>query len=270
MEEIYIVLAIGSILALVLVGFIFTILLLYQRRRIKQAQEIANMKVLYEQEVMRSQLEIQEETFKMIGQELHDNIGQVLSVVKLSLAILPLDKEHEAYEQVLNARQILGKAATDLSDLTKSLHTDRIAQIGLAEAIRFEMESIRRSGIMDAEFDAIGAEYTLDAQHSIFLFRMFQEILNNVLKHSQAKTVRVTVDYTDESSFVLVLIDNGVGFDVEAKRNTPSSSSGVGLKSIFNRAKLIGAELQMKSIPGQGTTATIQLSLPRNDKHSST
>ena len=270
MEEIYIVLAIGSILALVLVGFIFTILLLYQRRRIKNAQEIAEMKVQYEQEVMRSQLEIQEETFKMIGQELHDNIGQVLSVVKLSLAILPLDKEHEAYEQVLNARQILGKAATDLSDLTKSLHTDRIAQIGLAEAIRFEMESIRRSGIMDAEFDASGAEYTLDSQHSIFLFRMFQEILNNVLKHSQAKIVRVLLDYTDGSTFILSLIDNGVGFDVEAKRNTPSSSSGVGLKSIFNRAKLIGAELQMKSIPGQGTTAIIELSLPRNDKHSST
>jgi len=264
MEEIYIVLAIGSILALVLIGFIFTILFLYQKRRHKQAQELARMKDQYEQEVLRSQLEIQEETFKMIGQELHDNIGQVLSVVKLSLAILPLDKEHEAYEQVLNARQILNKAAIDLSDLTKSLHTDRIAQIGLAEAIRFEMENVRKSGIMQTEYEIEGAEYDFDAQQSIFLFRMFQEMLNNVLKHSQAQTVRITLDYSNERQFVLTLADDGVGFDVEAKRNTPSSSSGVGLKSIFNRAKLIGAELDMKSVPNQGTTATIQLSLSQD------
>jgi len=261
MEEIYVVIAIGFVIALVLVGFIFTVLFLYQRRRHKQAQEVAELKIQYEREVLRSQLEIQEETFKMIGQELHDNIGQVLSVVKLSLAILPLDKEHEAYEPILNARQILGKAALDLSDLTKSLHTDRIAQIGLAEAIRFEMESINKSGIMQTEFDVIGSEYDLDAQQSIFLFRMFQEMLNNVLKHSQAQVVTVMLNYSNEQQFVLTLADNGVGFDVEAKRNTPSSSSGVGLKSIFNRAKLIGADLDMKSIPGQGTTATIQLSL---------
>lgn len=264
MEEIYIVIAIGSILALVLIGFIFTILFLYQRRRHKQAQELSRMKDQYEQEVLRSQLEIQEETFKMIGQELHDNIGQVLSVVKLSLAILPLDKEHEAYEQVLNARQILNKAALDLSDLTKSLHTDRIAQIGLAEAIRFEMENVRKSGIMQTEYEMNGSEYDFDPQQSIFLFRMFQEMLNNVLKHSQAQTVSITLDYSDERQFVLILADNGVGFDIEAKRNTSSSSSGVGLKSIFNRAKLIGAELDMKSVPKQGTTATIQLSLSQD------
>jgi two-component system NarL family sensor kinase len=262
--EIYIVIAIGSILALVLIGFMFTVLYLYQRRRHKQAQELSRMKDQYEQEVLRSQLEIQEETFKMIGQELHDNIGQVLSVVKLSLAILPLDKEHEAYEQVLNARQILNKAALDLSDLTKSLHTDRIAQIGLAEAIRFEMENVRKSGIMKTEYELNGLEYDFDSQQSIFLFRMFQEMLNNVLKHSQAQTVSITLDYSDERQFVLILADNGVGFDIEAKRNTSSSSSGVGLKSIFNRAKLIGAELDMKSVPKQGTTATIQLSLSQD------
>jgi two-component system NarL family sensor kinase len=261
-QEIYFIILSGGILALFLVGFIVTMLFQYQRRQHRHEKQLAQMKDLYEQEVLRSQLEIQEETLKMIGQELHDNIGQVLSVVKLSLAILPIDKDHEAYEPILNSRQILNKAALDLSDLTKSLHSDRIAQIGLVEAIRFEMENVRKSGLMEVECEVIGSEYDFDGQKSTFLFRMFQEMLNNILKHSQAQKVTVNLLFTEDNRFVLTLADNGVGFDVEAKRNSVSSSSGVGLKSIFNRAKLIGADLDMKSIPGKGTTVTIQLSLP--------
>lgn len=262
-QELYFVILIGGILSIAVVTFIVIIVLLYQRRQHRHEKELARMKDLYEQEVLRSQLEIQEETFKMIGQELHDNIGQVLSVVKLSLAILPIDKDHEAYEPILNSRQILNKAAIDLSDLTKSLHSDRIAQIGLVEAIRFEMESVRKSGLMEVELEVNGSEHHFDGQQSIFLFRMFQEMLNNILKHSQATRVTVNLVFSEDNKFVLTLADNGVGFDVEAKRNSVSSSSGVGLKSIFNRAKLIGADLDMKSTPGKGTTVTIQLSLPK-------
>ncbi|NII24906.1 sensor histidine kinase [Pseudoflavitalea sp. X16] len=262
-QEIYSIVIIGGVIALLLVGFIVATLFLYQRRQHRHASELARMKDLYEQEVLRSQLEIQEATFKMIGQELHDNIGQVLSVVKLSLAILPIDKDHEAYEPILTSRQILNKAALDLSDLTKSLHSDRIAQIGLVEAIRFEMENVRKSGLMDVEYEVTGSEYDFDGQKATFLFRMFQEMLNNILKHSQAAKVAVSLLFSEDNRFVLTLADNGVGFDVEAKRNSVSSSSGVGLKSIFNRAKLIGADLDMKSVPGKGTTVTIQLSLPQ-------
>ncbi len=116
---------------------------------------------------------------------------------------------------------------------------------------------------MEVDFEVDGFEHHFDGQKSIFLFRMFQEMLNNILKHSKASQVNVNLVFSNDDKFVLILADNGVGFDVEAKRNSVSSSSGVGLKSIFNRAKLIGADLDMKSIPGKGTTVTIQLSLPQ-------
>jgi two-component system NarL family sensor kinase len=258
--EIYFIIVIGAVLALLLVGFIVSILFLYQRRQHRQEQELTRMREEYEREVLRSQLEIQEESFKTIGQELHDNIGQMLSVVKLSLAVLPVAKEHDAYEPIQNSRQILNKAMTDLADLTKSLHTDRIAQIGLADSIQFELESLRRSGLVEIEFFISGPEQHLDEQKSIFLFRIFQENMNNILKHAKANKVTVTLQYSDDE-FLMQIADDGVGFDIQSKKNSTLSTAGVGLKSIFNRAKLIGAVLDMQSEPGKGTTVTIRLPL---------
>ncbi len=82
---------------------------------------------------------------KTIAQELHDNIGQVLSVVKLSLAVLPLERGASGYTPLQHIRDVLNKAVYDLADLTKSLHTDRIAQIGLVESIRFDLETLAKN-----------------------------------------------------------------------------------------------------------------------------
>jgi len=259
-SEIYIVIIIGIILGLLLVGFIVITLFLYQRRQKRQEQDLERMKDAYEKEELRSQLEIQENTFKAIAQELHDNIGQMLSVVKLSLSVLPIDKTHGAYEQVQNSQQILNKAIYDLSNLTKSLHTDRIAQVGLADSIRFELYSIKKAGIMGVQFHLAGTEIQLDDQKSIFLFRIFQETLNNILKHAQATDVTVNLNYL-ENMFSLEIQDNGIGFNVSEKQHSANSFSGVGLKSIFNRAKLIGADLSIDSKHGIGTTILIELPL---------
>ena len=81
--EIYFVVLMGVLLALLIVGFILTMAFLYQKKKVKQEQELAILKEQYEQESLRTQLEIQETTLKTIAQELHDNIGQTLSVIKL-------------------------------------------------------------------------------------------------------------------------------------------------------------------------------------------
>jgi signal transduction histidine kinase len=221
------------------------------------------MKDEYQQELLRSQLEIQETTFKTIAMELHDNIGQVLSVVKLSLSVLPLDKAHPAYEGVQGSRDMLNKVIYDMGNLTKSLHTDRIAQIGLVEAIRFDLGSLKRTGLLEVGFSVEGEEYRLEDQRSIFLYRMFQEMLNNILKHSKATRVNIAVIYSIDNKFVLKVEDNGVGFDVEKKRTQASSSSGIGLKSMTNRASLIGAQISVQSQPGKGTSIKVELPLEK-------
>ncbi|PWT70292.1 MAG: hypothetical protein C5B59_20890 [Bacteroidetes bacterium] len=260
-QQIYFVILIGTILALLLVGFIFAIFFLYQRKKQKQENELVKMKEQYEQELLRSQLEIQEATLKSIAQELHDNIGQVLSVIKIWMASAPIDKDHPAYEGVQNSREMLNKVIYDMADLTKSLHTDRIADIGLPEAIRFDLGTLRKTGLLKIDFSVSGTEYPFDDQKSIFLFRMYQEIMNNMLKHSKASHVDVAIVYSDDDKFALNVADNGVGFNFAKKINEPNSSSGLGLRNMMNRARLIGAEISIESQPEKGTRISVELPL---------
>jgi two-component system, NarL family, sensor kinase len=258
-QEIYVIILIGTVLALLLVGFILTIFFLYQRKKQKQEQEMVVMKDQFAQELLRSQLEIQESTLKTIAQELHDNIGQVLSVIKLWLAILPVEEGHPAYDGVQNSREMLNKVIYDMADLTKSLHTDRITEIGLTEAIRFDLETLKKTGLLAINFVVSGEEIHFDQQKSIFLFRMYQEIMNNILKHSKAAHVNVSINYSADRRFFLIVEDDGVGFDLNNKQKQVSSSNGLGLKNMKNRARLIGADISIKSEIEKGTTISVEM-----------
>jgi two-component system, NarL family, sensor kinase len=258
-QEIYIITLIGIVLALLLIGSIVFVVFLYQRKRFIQEKELAEIKVLYEQELLRSQLEMQESTFKFVAQELHDNIGQVLSVIKLSLSILPLDKNHPAYEGIQNCREMLNKVIFDVSHITKSMHSDRISDIGIDEAIRFELDTLRKTGLTKVDFEVAGTPNSIDPQKAIFIFRMFQEMINNILKHAQASQINVGVNYTTDNKFVLKVEDNGIGFNAEKKQTQTNSSSGIGLRNMVNRAKLIGALISIQSEAGNGTAITVEL-----------
>jgi signal transduction histidine kinase len=88
---------------------------------------------------------------------------------------------------------------------------------------------------------------------------MFQEMINNIFKHAQATQINVAVIYTTDNKFVLKVTDNGVGFDSEYKQTQKTSSSGIGLRNMVNRAKLIGGSISIQSAPGSGTTITVEL-----------
>jgi signal transduction histidine kinase len=112
--------------------------------------------------------------------------------------------------------------------------------------------------MINIQFSQTGNELPFDEQKAIFIFRIFQEVLNNILKHAQATNVIVNLNYLNDK-FILQISDNGIGFDVAEKKKSPKS--GVGLKSIFNRAQLIGAVISIKSEPNGGTLVLLELPL---------
>lgn len=245
--EIYVVIILGSVVALFLIGFVVTMVFMYKKKQ-----------YTHEQELLKTQLEIQEDTFKNISQEIHDNIGQVLSVIKLTLASAPLKKEDPAWEYLQDSKQMVSGVIDDISNLSKSLHPDRIAKIGIADAIRFELAKLQKTRQFSTSFDPPEKEVNLASKNEIFLFRVIQENLNNIVKHSGAKNIHVLMEHTAQTIRIQIK-DDGKGFDVEKTLQKTSMEKGIGLSSMINRTKLIGGTLTINSQPGSGTTAVIEL-----------
>jgi two-component system NarL family sensor kinase len=109
------------------------------------------------------------------------------------------------------------------------------------------------------DFEVSGTPNSIDPQKAIFIFRMFQEMINNILKHAQASQINIGVNYTTDDKFVLKVEDNGIGFNPEKKQTQTNSSSGIGLRNMVNRAKLIGALISIQSEAGNGTSITVEL-----------
>jgi len=168
----------GIFLALLLVGFIITMLVVYRKRQYQ-----------HQQELLHARLEIQENIFKNLSEEIHDNIGQELSVLKLTLSVISVKKEEEAEKFISESKGMVNHIITSISDLSKSLHTDRIVKIGIIEAVRFELEKIEKTNLFHTHFTYADAEFQINPGNEIFLFRIIQEVLNNMIKHSRAQNI---------------------------------------------------------------------------------
>ncbi len=246
-SEVIAVVVAGVILALLLVGFIVTMVIVYRR---KQNQHL--------QELLHARLEIQENIFKNLSEEIHDNIGQELSVLKLTLSVISVKRGEEAEKYIGESKGMVNHIITSISDLSKSLHTDRIVKIGIIEAVKFELEKIEKTNLFKTSFTYADSGFSINDGNEIFLFRIIQEILNNIIKHSKAQNIQSDLICT-ENTIIFTFTDDGIGFDVKEAMQRPSSNRGIGLTSMVNRAKLIGGQISVLSQPGSGTKTVIEI-----------
>ncbi len=249
-SEIILVIVASTLVLLLLVGFLVTFVLFHQKKKVLYYKNTQLLKSTYEQELLKTQIEIQEQTFVNIRQEIHDNIGQVLGLAKLNLNTIP-----DAGDKIIESKNLISKAIVDLRNLSQSLHGDRIAEIGLQAAINKEVNSLNNSGIYIATLNTSGQAVKLDTQKTMVIFRMVQECLNNIVKHAEAKEITINLNYLD-LKLELCINDNGKGFDIE---KLAIDQQGLGLKSMDNRATLIGADLKIVSVANVGTKITVTL-----------
>ncbi len=238
---------------LVFLLLVFFFLLAFIVRYRKRIKENLLIKSKYQQELLQTQIEIQEQTLTTISQEIHDNIGQVLSLAKLNLNTL----QPGEHEKLQDTKMLVSKAINDLRDLSRSMHGDKIADLGLQEAIANELKILQNTGQFITELKSTGQPYKILPQKEMVLFRIVQEAMNNAIKYSRAKTIGIIIEY-QAKQLLLTISDNGVGFDTN---NTSPATTGLGLKSMQNRAQLIGAYLTIQSLPGEGTKINIELPL---------
>lgn len=232
--------------------FFFLLFVQSNRRKMMHIREKNQLQLTYEKALMQSQLEIQEETLTHISEEIHDNIGQALSLVRLQLNTLGTSPD----EGKINATdELLGKAISDLRSLSHSLNSRQLLETGLPATIGKMLSYLEKSGKYSTSFSDNSDLSELDGEKSIFLLRMIQEIINNIVKHAEATEVQISLD-GNSRQFSVRISDNGKGFDTQ---KIDSSGKGIGIANIMKRARLVGATISFQSSEKTGTTVIIQV-----------
>lgn len=254
---------IGSTIFLSLAGLFIIFILVSIQRRKKLLEKQKEMQYNFNQALLQTQIEIQEQTLKTISQEIHDNVGQVLSLAKLNLNTLHMNGGIEKDKKIDSSISLIGKAISDLRQLSKSINGDKIGDMGLIDAVENEMLIIGNTGQFNTSMLITGERYKLQPQQEMVIFRIVQESLNNAVKHSQAVNIKCIITFRTQQ-FNLTIEDDGKGFDADSLE---ASKTGIGLSNIKDRASLIGARFSVLAQPDCGTKVTIELPIEKNQNH---
>lgn len=223
----------------------------------------ARMKDAQERAIAKASLEIQDKTLKTIALDLHDDVGQILSALRLNLRGLGDTLDIKQNEQFKNSLSLLDLSLGKIRYLSNYLY--QVDTFKLLPAIEKELARIKSANVLQTQFSVNGATFhensskfdDVPAQAGILLFRVFQEALANTLKHAEAKSIMVKV-YTTADRFLMEISDDGVGFSTESQRGL---SRGLGLKSMYERIRLLSGQIEIKST-NAGTV--IKLEVPFN------
>jgi len=244
--QVYIVILAGIFLMLIMVVFVVFMVLVHRQKQLKNMQELKMLKVEHEKTILNVEKEIQEQTLVYVGQELHDNIGQMLSLVKLYV-------KSSDPEQLAESRVLITQTIQEVRNLSKSLNINWVEHISIREFAENELAKIEKTGLCKTSLTYDNELQELEKDKKIILVRMVQETLNNAIKHAKPTTLKIDL-HRNEKQVEVSIIDDGKGFDIQSK------SKGMGLFHLHERMKSIGGKSEISSKIGIGTE--IKLILP--------
>lgn len=250
------------IIAALVLFILATIIILVVRKHSQKVdlmnREAEALRTEYEKGLLRSKLEVEEQTRKNIAQELHDNIGSLSSLIKINLNLFSVEKNEARKDSLLaDTQQLIRQLIAEVKQLSVRMNTERLNQLSFIEMLQFDIAHLRKLDFFTVTFNVQGEEIRLPPDQTIILYRICQEIIHNCLKHARPSAMLIDVCYST-SSLVVRIQDDGIGFQRPA---SPSSENGdgSGLINMESRVKILNGSLKLFSQPGQGTRCEIFL-----------
>jgi len=230
---------------------VLAVMLIYRKRRLQHKTEVRAMEQRFERELLRSQLEVQNQTMQHIGREIHDNIGSQLTLAYLYTHQLPAEQPGNEGQGALGESigQIIDQALTDLRALSKSLIQGQAnQQTSLVALLSQECQKLNAIHFCKVVFKGNAPDKPGPLATNSFVLRIVQEFAQNSLKHAQCSTITISL-HQHAKGLCLQANDDGHGFD---PARVPAGQ-GIGLLNMQQRAQIIGAHYHLHSAPGQGT-----------------
>lgn len=220
-----------------------------QEARLHESREREDLRA----ELFRKVVAAQEAERQRIARDLHDETGQSLTAIGMGLRGLSDElKSRRGQIDTLHELQVLtSDSLKELQRIISDLRPAHLDDLGLSATLRWYASRLQEMTRLNIKVDIDGEEHDLDETVKIAIFRIIQEALNNIIKHAQASSVSVSLDYKEKSVYILVR-DNGIGFDMDAVKNRIGRVS-LGLAGMAERAALLGGTVEVHSRHNYGT-----------------
>lgn len=255
----YVVLGTLGILLLAM-GLVYFVVLYLQKQE-KQKAEILQISIQHQRNMLVASVESQEIVRRQIGGDLHDDIGTLLSATRLSLAQLgkQIKQTEMDIEQFDHSNKLLNEAILNVRKISKDLMPSTLDEFGLVVALKDLVAKFEKNEKLKVNFTLNqNEEIILNKKKELVFFRIAQELINNSVKHANASQIELSL-LLNKDKMIMIVQDNGVGFDLEAIKN--DSKKGLGLRNIESRMSVINGEVNYESNIGKGTTTILKVNI---------
>lgn len=245
----------STILIIVFVIGIFLFLLKYRKRKMLHEIEKRVIQETHQKELLQTQVEVQQQTMQQIGREIHDNVGQKLTLAALYTQQIDYENKFpELKERILSVGNIINDSLQDLRALSKTLAEIKSGSFDLIEYLNDELTIVGKTGICKTMFETNISTYRIDYSTLIVIKRIVQEFLQNSLKHASCQNIFLEIENNNDHLKIKIQ-DDGIGFNMTEH----AAHNGIGLANMRKRAELINASFSFNSEEQKGTQLTLEI-----------
>lgn len=255
------VVILGTFGMLFLATTIVTFVFVYQKKLIKRDLDLQKMQAAYQKDLLKATIDAQEKERKRIAQDLHDDIGAMLSTIKLSVMSMLRGNKIDVKQglKLKNTKELIDETVGNVRQLSRDLLPATLDEYGLVHALEQLVEKIQVNTHLQVDFKHQVETARLEKSTELALYRIIQELCNNIIKHANATEIKIWLRQ-DFGNLEIRIIDNGDGFmSYKGQRMRNGKNLGLGLKNIESRLSMINASIDYQPALEKGTKVLLKM-----------
>jgi two-component system NarL family sensor kinase len=250
MTDLQISLTICIAVMLVLFGSFLFAFVASQRKKLKHQQEMDRLREQQQNQLIEAAIRSEEIERHRIAEELHDEVGAILSSSKLHLQGIKADSLDERDKQLHEkGKELLDEGIQKVRGISHNLHSNILKEFGLNEAIQHFVTKLTKGTMIHSEISLDEKYTTKNPENDISIYRMVQELVNNILKHANAKEINISSSFQNNELNITISHD-GSGLSQQQFEELRYKKDGLGLKNIQNRVILLKGKIEFSKSPG--------------------
>lgn len=253
------------LIAAIILLALFSILgfALWRRKNIHkqklQQERIDNLQQKMEIERLNATIDGEDKERTRIARELHDGIGALLTGAKMNFELVKKSNHYKHNPDFLEGIKLLEETASGLRETAHNIMPEILMQEGLSNAVRSFCERMTGKGGTVISFQTLGSSENMDATFNLPVYRIIQELIQNIRKHANASAALVQMNFHEDGGVDITVEDDGIGMDLDSDKTT-----GMGLKNINERVKQLGGRIDINSSKGKGTSVYLEFEPGKN------